>query len=236
MTEWVEIGRKPPKGWTAIYCFAEHDGEVRYVGKTSNYMIDRRKQHLLPSNLKKRRPINFWLKKRRGGVGFVTRLIEHVRPGEDWAARERYWIARYRADGHRLLNMTDGGEGTPGCEFSAERRKKMSAAAKTGKTFSCLCCGSRFYRKKSEIAKGQNKYCSRTCYQKHGNRRPKTVSNETIQAGRLATKARHAAQTHCKRGHPLSGGNLFTTSSGSRGCKECRKIHKRNYLERKRNG
>jgi len=42
-------------------------------------------------------------------------------------------------------------------------------------------------------------------------------------------------QTHCKRGHPLSGQNLFITTQGSRGCKECRRIHKRDYMARKNN-
>lgn len=45
-----------------------------------------------------------------------------------------------------------------------------------------------------------------------------------------AAAAEKSARTHCKRGHPLSGDNLFTTSQGSRGCKECRKIHKATYL------
>lgn len=33
------------------------------------------------------------------------------------------------------------------------------------------------------------------------------------------------AQTHCKRGHPLSGPNLYITRQGTRYCK----IHKRNH-------
>lgn len=34
--------------------------------------------------------------------------------------------------------------------------------------------------------------------------------------------AKKARQTHCKRGHPLSGNNLYVWR-GSRICKECRK-------------
>lgn len=45
-----------------------------------------------------------------------------------------------------------------------------------------------------------------------------------------AAAAEKRARTSCKRGHPLSGANLFITSQGSRGCKECRKIHKARYL------
>lgn len=33
--------------------------------------------------------------------------------------------------------------------------------------------------------------------------------------------ALNSAKTHCKRGHPLSGANLYVTSSGSRGCRTC---------------
>jgi hypothetical protein len=231
----VVIGNATHK-WTAIYAFEEHGGEVRYVGKTTRYMIDRRKQHMLPSNLRKSRPICRWLKKRHAGAGFVTRLIEHVKPGEDWAARERHWIAHYREHGHRLLNLTDGGEGAAGRKMTLAQRRKIAAAHMTGETFACHACASSFYRKASAIAKGDNKYCSRACYQAHGNARPKPLSKAFQEAARLATLKRHAEQSHCKRGHPLSGENLFFTSQGSRGCKACRKVHKQAYWERKANG
>lgn len=56
-----------------------------------------------------------------------------------------------------------------------------------------------------------------------------TRSTELI----AAAAAEKNSRTHCKRGHPLYGENLFITSQGSRGCKECRKLHKAAYLERK---
>ena len=41
-------------------------------------------------------------------------------------------------------------------------------------------------------------------------------------------------QTHCKRGHPLSGDNLYGRSDGHRDCRACNKIHSRRaYLRRK---
>ena len=45
-----------------------------------------------------------------------------------------------------------------------ERARKISEGQKTGKFFSCLICGSKFWRKKCQIAKGQNKFCSKKCY------------------------------------------------------------------------
>ena len=40
-----------------------------------------------------------------------------------------------------------------------------------------------------------------------------------------ATRQRHRAQTHCKRGHPLSGVNLRIDRRGCRVCKECLQMH-----------
>ena len=45
---------------------------------------------------------------------------------DDVAAVERRWIARLRAEGCSLTNLTDGGEGTPGRKVSAETRAKVS--------------------------------------------------------------------------------------------------------------
>lgn len=161
MIEPVTIGRAT-RG-TAIYCFEEHDGEVRYVGKTTQYLIDRRKAHLRPSVINGKLPVNRWLKKRRASCGFVTRLIEHVPPGGDWSARERYWIQHYRTRGDRLLNLTDGGEGLAGHKFTSEHRAKIAASHRTGAFFDCQTCGETFYRKRSDIAAGHNKFCSRDC-------------------------------------------------------------------------
>ena len=38
-----------------------------------------------------------------------------------------------------------------------------------------------------------------------------------------------AKRTHCKRGHPLKGDNLYVSPRGSRSCKACRKIGKAAY-------
>lgn len=228
----VTIGRAG-RG-TAIYCFEEHDGEVRYVGKTTQYLIDRRKAHLRPSVINGKLPVNRWLKKRRASCGFVTRLIEHVPPGGDWAARERHWIAHYRQDGHRLLNLTDGGDGLAGHTFSPEHRAKIAVALRTGADFSCETCGDTFWRKRRDIAKGNCRFCSRACYAKSLKGVPRPVPRSTVERGVSAAAAKRNAQTQCKRGHPLSGENLFRTAAGSRGCKECRRLHKIAYRERQR--
>lgn len=42
--------------------------------------------------------------------------------------------------------------------------------------------------------------------------------------------AQHARQTHCKRGHPLSGRNLYLRTNGQRGCRACYAISKRKQM------
>lgn len=228
MTEPVRIG-DATKDYTAIYALCEWPSwEPRYVGKTAQFMIDRRKSHIRAALRGGQLPVNRWLRKRMASGTFAMQLLEHVPAGGDWAARERHWIAKFRADGMRLLNLTDGGEGLAGHKFSEQHRVRIAAALRTGAECSCLQCGATFWRKKNEIAKGKAKYCSRGCYAKAQIGKPKNSPAPT--AAIAAAAVARAARTHCKRGHPLSGENLFITSQGSRGCKECRKLHKATYL------
>lgn len=39
-------------------------------------------------------------------------------------------------------------------------------------------------------------------------------------------------KTHCKRGHPFSGYNLYTAPNGSRQCRECKRIRKETPINR----
>lgn len=52
--------------------------------------------------------------------------------------------------------------------------------------------------------------------------------------GTYAGKA--VAKTHCKRSHPLSGGNLRRNVSGSRRCKACDALWLREYRKERANG
>lgn len=42
------------------------------------------------------------------------------------------------------------------------------------------------------------------------------------------TGAKYARRTHCKRGHPLSGDNLYVRPTGVRGCRACRVLWRQN--------
>lgn len=41
--------------------------------------------------------------------------------------------------------------------------------------------------------------------------------------------ARHAKRTHCGKGHPFSGENLFIKTDGTRACRECSRTRQRRY-------
>lgn len=142
-------------------------GPVRYVGKTINTVWHRVRAHSYSTKGKVRLPVRRWLKKQMAaGNPFHIRHLEVVPPGGDWAAREKFWIAKFRAEGADLLNLTDGGDGLHGMVRSPEHKAKIAAALRTGASFSCERCGTSFWRKRNQIDKGQTKFCSRRCSNK----------------------------------------------------------------------
>ena len=50
----------------------------------------------------------------------------------------------------------------------------------------------------------------------------------------VATPAINAAKTHCKRGHPLIGENLWVNSHGERQCRTCERMRGRNREAKRR--
>lgn len=228
------IGDARPK-LTAIYALCDPDFSPRYVGKTVRHLHERHKAHIREATRNPRLPVHRWMRKRMdAGHRLVIWLLEYVAADADWAARERYWIARFRSRGDDLLNLTDGGEGLAGHPKSPELRERIAAKLRTGDRFNCETCGKSFWRKRRDIANGDCRFCSRPCYaaSRKGVSRP--IPAVCVERGVAAAAAEKRARTTCKRGHPLSGENLFRTSSGARGCKACRKLHKAAHRERAR--
>ena len=209
---------------TAIYALCDEAGKVRYVGKTVHSLTKRFGQHRRVAR-NARLPVGRWLAKHPNAT---IALLETVEAGADWAARERFWIEKHPD----LLNLTLGGEGLPGHVFSQTHRQRISTALKTGAEFACEQCSTMFWRKRRDIQKGNCRFCSRSCYAASLKGISRPVPETCTIRGIAAAAVEKRSRTHCKRGHALSGQNLFITSAGSRGCKECRKIHKRTYLER----
>lgn len=111
-----------------IYALADSraPSEYRYVGKTTRTLALRLYFHIYrqprEANLYKKR----WIEKVRAAGGEIV-----IVPLEECAdgiqnEREMFWIASCRDDGHRLTNMSDGGEG--GLNPCPAVREKISAA------------------------------------------------------------------------------------------------------------
>ena len=67
--------------------------------------------------------------------------------------------------------------------------------------------------------------CRRCHTLEHGKRPPP----EAIVKGVAAAAKKRRAITHCKKGHPYSGDNLYITPDGKRVCKKCRYEAKKRY-------
>lgn len=214
---------------TSIYCLCHpRTKEVRYIGKTIRPLMDRLKQHICQAKLA-RLPIHRWIVKVINSCGEAPtiKLIETVDKGKNWQARESFWIAYYKGLGHKMLNLTSGGKGLCGLKLSEEHKRKIALAHFKGEEFNCINCKNPFVRKQSEILRGENKFCSRACYQKWQKGRTKNASfsRSAIEKAAALKKAR----THCINGHEFSPENTKVNRLGARVCRACERISKAKY-------
>lgn len=106
--------------------------EYRYVGLTTYGARKRLRSHKKSARQGRKLPVNDWLRKDFNLVNVVIDVLEHF-PDRDFKLlnfREQFWIAALKESGHRLLNLTDGGDGVRGFSPSLETRKLMSEKAK----------------------------------------------------------------------------------------------------------
>jgi hypothetical protein len=117
---------------TLIYALSDPEtGRVRYIGKTSQEPGDRLGQHIKMALTGERTHRSAWVRLLvSSDVRPVCTTLEEVNGhSEDGSEVERRWIARLRADGADLTNLTDGGDGwQKGRPFSAEHRALLSKA------------------------------------------------------------------------------------------------------------
>ena len=116
---------------------ARNPEHLRYIGKTVHSIERRLYWHLYrqPStkNLHKRR----WIVKVQDTGGDVVAVLLEECLDELQDEREMFWIAKAKADGHRLTNMTDGGEG--GRNPCPEVRERIAAKLRGRKRPQHVC-------------------------------------------------------------------------------------------------
>lgn len=141
--------------------------ELRYIGYSSNY-LERYKEHLLPSNLKKKTHKAYWL------TSLVKRsltpqiiILEEAASEADALEKEIELIAYYRYIGCSLTNGTLGGDGRYGFVTSEDVKRKISASMKGKNTKPridavCLFCKNAF-QYLAKYKKRGHKFCSLLC-------------------------------------------------------------------------
>ena len=119
------------QSWVVYGLRRRDEYEYRYVGITTKNVRARVCEHLSASlSGRLDYPVNRWI--RKNYLSLTVDVLDTVNKGEinRLLFRECFYIAALRDGGHRLLNVTDGGQGTLGRVFSEETLKRMSEAQK----------------------------------------------------------------------------------------------------------
>jgi len=110
---------------TKIYILVDPSGEIRYAGKTDYSLAKRLCVHISKARKGEKGHKNNWIRSLLKNQQLPTIQLVGKATG-NWQKEEKAWIAYFRAEGIRLTNIADGGEGASGSVRSTESRKKMS--------------------------------------------------------------------------------------------------------------
>jgi len=102
------------------------ENTIRYVGVTKKTLRQRFLEHVSKANRGDHTPLCHWIRK-LSAAGLKPRIILlEQSPQRDQC--ERKWIAKLHQEGCDLLNLTDGGDGMRGLQFSEEHRRRIGEA------------------------------------------------------------------------------------------------------------
>lgn len=107
--------------------------EIRYIGK-SQKGLNRPQYHLKKFLYNKRLqkyPLYKWIKKniKHEAVPKIL-IIQEFNTAEPLNEAEKFWIDYFKKQGCPLLNMTEGGEGAPGYQFTIQDKQNISKKTK----------------------------------------------------------------------------------------------------------
>lgn len=138
-----------------------------YIGSTSQPIKSRIRSHVGDARKGSLLPVHEWMRQRK--MAFVVVYLGTCTEGNRHSEEARL-IAKNKPE----LNLTDGGAGLSGHKFAGTpHAEKIAEKLKTGARFDCEKCGEGFWRKRGEILLGNNRFCSRSCYQEWQRGRPK---------------------------------------------------------------
>lgn len=111
-----------------IYCIENKVNGKKYIGMSTDYKR-RWKNH--NKYLNKGKHHNIYLQRswnKYGKENFEFKILEDNIKEENLSDREIYWIDYYNTFEGEGYNLTKGGEGMLGCEFSEKTKRKISNA------------------------------------------------------------------------------------------------------------
>jgi len=111
--------------WTIYGLTDPTSGSVRYVGVTCQGVKERFRKHCSPSEARREGHTHKgrWLASLRS-QGLSPGILTLEVCGENWADRERHWIASFE----NLTNITEGGDGTVGRRQTEEAKARIANA------------------------------------------------------------------------------------------------------------
>jgi hypothetical protein len=111
-----------------IYSLSDSKG-IRYIGKSCN-TVRRLKSHILEAQSPKSRGCHriHWLRSLLASGQQPLLAVLEVCNDDNWAEREKHWIAHGKICGWELTNNTEGGDGN--FRFTDDVKKKISDKAK----------------------------------------------------------------------------------------------------------
>lgn len=111
-----------------IYCLSDKYGNIRYVGKTKQYLKQRLYAHIIECKTKRKSHKISWIKSLvNSGERPLIDYIDIV-PENEWQFWEQYWISQLKTWGFNLTNLTRGGQGGNGYKHTNESKQKMRAS------------------------------------------------------------------------------------------------------------
>jgi hypothetical protein len=102
--------------------------EYRYVGLTTKTITRRKSEHFTVAERGRKTPFADWLRKHPNRESVYFHSLELVE-GDDLVVlgeAERRWIQKFTREGHRLLNLNEGGLGNHGYVWTDEQRAAAS--------------------------------------------------------------------------------------------------------------
>ncbi len=118
-----------PLRWVVYALLDPRGNEIRYVGVTTRRLRKRLWEHVYKAKRGGRTYRECWIMS-LVNLQLEPRIVCLERgEGDSWVEREQHWVGKLKAEGARLTNLTEGGEGVHGWVPHAEFREAMSRSS-----------------------------------------------------------------------------------------------------------